>query len=551
MLKIYNTLTRKKEEFKPIEDKKVRFYQCGPTVYWIQHLGNMRAMVLADLIRRSLVYLGYEVNFVRNYTDVGHLISDEDTGEDKMERAARNMLYYKCYNCHKIVPSFLSISRESFKTVTLIDNKYRCPLCGKWNTLPDKSSYFYQEPKAKTPQEIAEKYIKVFEDDIHDLNVADPDLKPRATENILEIIDMVKILLEKGYAYATDLAIYFDVAKAKDYTRLSGQILEKNLAQAGKGEVEDPEKRNPADFAVWFFKAGVHKNALQTWPSPFQSPLVKKGQGFPGWHIECSAMSKKYLGNTLDLHMGGIDHIPVHHTNEIAQSEAANGVKFVNYWLHNEHLIAKSERISKSAGIEKAGDAPPEYCLGTLKEKGYDPLALRYFFLTSHYRSKQNFTWEALKSAETSLNKLRDKISNFKSIRQAQDKLQISKEKEGIDGKKGEEEKRYRDKFISAIEDDLNIPQALAIMWEIIKSDLSENEKLNLIFNFDKVFGLGLESVKKEEIIIPDEVKELIDEREDARKKKDWVKSDELRKKIFKMGFVVEDTSGGAVVRKK
>lgn len=483
MLKIFNTLTRKEEEFKPLKDDKVTFYHCGPTVYWVQHLGNMRAMVLADLMRRSLEYLGYNVKFVRNYTDVGHLTSDEDTGEDKLEKGAR---------------------REN-----------------------------------KTPQEIAEKYIKIFENDLNDLNVLEAQVKPRATEHIPEIIEMVKNLLDKGYAYATDLAIYFDVAKVKDYTKLSGQILEKNLAQAGKGEVEDTRKKNPADFALWFFKAGVYKNALQTWLSPFKSPLVRNGEGFPGWHIECSAMARKYLGNTLDFHMGGVDHIPVHHTNEIAQSEAANGVKFVNYWLHNEHLIAKSERISKSAGIEKAGNGLPEYCLGTLKEKGYDPLALRYFFLNSHYRSKQNFTWDALKSAETSLNKLRDKIIKFKS--------QIGSSEKNKD----EEEKEFNKKFTMAIEDDFNIPRALAVLWEVIKTDDLENKsKLDLIFNFDKIFGLKLEETREEKVIIPPEVEKLVEERKKARKKKDWAESDRIRKLISGMGFNIEDTAQGQKIVK-
>ncbi|MFH1030016.1 MAG: cysteine--tRNA ligase [bacterium] len=498
MLKIYNTLTRKKEEFKPIEDKKVRFYHCGPTVYWVQHIGNMRATVLADLINRSLRYLGYDVKLVRNYTDVGHLTSDEDEGEDKLEKGAR---------------------REN-----------------------------------KTPQEIAEKYIKVFEEDIRDLNVLEPEIKPRATEHIKEIIEMVKILLEKGYAYATDLAVYFDVSKAKDYTRLSRQILEKNISEAGKGEVSDKNKKHPEDFALWFFRAGKHKNALQFWESPFQSRLVKDGEGFPGWHIECSAMSKKYLGNTLDLHMGGIDHIPVHHTNEIAQSESANGVKFVNYWIHNEHLIAKSARISKSTGIETSdGEELPEYCVGTLKRKGYDPLALRYFFLNSHYRSKQNFTWEALEAAEISLNKLREKVIEFGNHLSDKEKLEIGNWKLGNNTSLNPPLSRgeIKRKFIEAIEDDFNMPQALAVMWEVVKSELTPKEKLDLIFDFDKILGLKLEEAEEEKIEIPEEVMELAGEREEARKAKDWKKADKLRDKITELGFSVEDTGKGGIIKKK
>lgn len=496
MLKIYNTLTRKKEEFKPIEDGKIKFYHCGPTVYWAQHIGNMRAMVLADLIRRTLVYLGYDVKFVRNYTDVGHLTSDEDTGEDKLEKGAR---------------------REN-----------------------------------KTPQEIAEKYIKIFEDDLRDLNVMDADIKPRATEHIGEIIEMVKILLEKGYAYETDLAIYFDVSRAKDYTKLSGQILENNLDLAGKAEVGDKSKKNPQDFALWFFKAGSHKNALQFWKSPFKSGLVKNGEGFPGWHIECSAMAKKYLGDTLDLHLGGVEHIPVHHTNEIAQSESANGKKFVNYWLHNEHLTVNSGKMSKSEGAA--------WSVSEIKEKGYDPLALRYFFLNSHYRSKQNFTWEALEAAVNGLEKLRSKVVEIKKTCNKYTPLTpLYRGELGNTplttlpprrraGKRG----NLREKFILAIGDDFNVPQALAVLWEVVKSDNLENgEKLDLIFDFDRVFGLKLESVKKEDAEIPEDAQMLVCEREHARKNKDWVRADELREEIEKKGFYLEDSNGKSVIRKK
>lgn len=532
MLKIYNTLTKKKEEFKPIDDGRVKFYHCGPTVYWVQHIGNMRAMVLADLINRSLRYLGYDVKLVRNYTDVGHLTSDEDEGEDKLEKGAR---------------------REN-----------------------------------KTPQEIANKYIKVFEEDIRDLNVREPEVKPRATEHIKEIIEMVKILLEKGYAYTTNLAVYFDVSKANDYTRLSGQVLEKNISEAGKGEVSDKNKKHPADFALWFFKAGKHKNALQFWESPFESPLVENGEGFPGWAIECSAMSKKYLGNTLDLHMGGVEHIPVHHTNEIAQSESANGVKFVNYWLHNEHLNVNGGKMSKSEGTA--------WSLAEIKEKGYDPLVLRYFFLGSHYRSKQNFTWEALDAAEVSLRKLRERIIEMRKGSEGR--------KEGVERRqtilnypldkkrhseprmlRGEESHGARNgcgnahfaagsftpqsgvqddanlnsplsrgeikrKFIEAVEDDFNIPRALAVMWDMIKSDLDDKEKLELVFDFDRVFGLRIEEVKEVKEELPEEVMALVRAREAARSAKNWARADEIRDKILNLGFSVEDTEKEAVVKR-
>lgn len=462
MLKIHNTLSRKKEDFKPLQ-KEVSFYQCGPTVYWVQHIGNLRAMVLADLMVRSLEYLGYKVKFVRNYTDVGHLISDSDEGEDKMEKASK-----------------------------------------KENLSPD---------------EIAGKYIGIFENDLKDLNVKEPWKKPRATGYIKEMQEMVQVLLDKGFAYVTDLAIYFDVSKVKDYTKLSGQDLSKNLAQAGKGEVSDSGKKNPADFALWFFKTGVHKDALQTWKSKFNGG---EKQGFPGWHLECSVMAKSLLGNTLDLHLGGVEHIPVHHTNEIAQSESANGVEFVRYWLHNEHLLVDNKKMSKSDGTS--------FCLEDIKKKGFDPLVLRYLFLQAHYRSKQNFTWKALESAKISLGLMRGRVS-------------------GYAGKKGKVDEKFKVKFIQALEDDFNIPQALAVAWDLLKSGLSNADKLSAILDFDKVLGLGLNDIKKQEI--SSEIKDLAEKRLLARKEKNWKESDRLREEIEKMGFVVEDSKEGYDLKKK
>jgi cysteinyl-tRNA synthetase len=348
-IKLYNTLTRRKETFKPIKKNTVSFYHCGPTVYWTQHIGNMRGMFCSDIVVRTLNYSDYQVKHVRNYTDVGHLTSDQDEGEDKIEKSARQ--------------------------------------------------------EKLSPQEIAEKYIKIFEKDTRALNLLEPTFKPRATQCIQEMIAMAQVLLDQGYAYSTDLALYFDVSKAKNYTQLSGQKLEEKLKGAGQAEVSDSQKKNPADFALWFFKAGRHKNALQYWSSPFKSPLVKNGQGFPGWHIECSVMANKYLGQTIDIHLGGIEHIPIHHTNEIAQSESANGVKFVNYWLHNEHLLVNNKKMSKSAGTA--------YSLDGIKEKGFNPLAFRYLLLQAHYRSKQNFTWPVMKSAQKGFNNLINQIKEL------------------------------------------------------------------------------------------------------------------------------------------
>ena len=469
-MKLYNTLTKKLEEFKPIKKGKVKLYHCGPTVYWTQHIGNLRGMFCADLAVRTFKYLGYKVKHVRNYTDVGHLTSDEDEGEDKIEKRARL-------------------------------EKLR-------------------------PEEIAEKYIKIFEQDTQELNMLEPTVKPKATEHIKEMIEMAQILLDKNYAYATDLAVYFDISKAKDYTKLSGQVLEKNIQGAGKSEISDPQKKHPSDFALWFFKAGAHKNALQYWPSPFNSPLVKNGQGFPGWHIECSAMSKKYLGNTLDIHMGGIEHIPVHHTNEIAQSESANGVKFTNYWLHNEHLLVNNKKMAKSEGTG--------YSLSEIKEKGFNPLSLRYLFLTAHYQSKLNFTWKSLQASQNALNKLYDfmksdtVIARSEATKQSRIYAQITRD--------------YEKQFQSALENNLDTPKALAIIWEMIKSkEIDYGDKKTALLKFDKVLGLGLDKIKKEEIIISDDIKELIKQREEARKNKDWRKADKLRDEIKKRGLAVKD----------
>ncbi len=409
VLNLYNTLTRKKEIFKPIKNGEVLFYQCGPTVYWTQHIGNLRAMVLADFIRRTFLYNNYKVNFVRNYTDVGHLVSDGDTGEDKMEKG---------------------VKREGL-----------------------------------SPTEIANKYIKIFEDDNKDLNTLEPSHKPKATEYIKEMQAMIQTLLEKGFAYNTDLAIYFDISKVENYTKLSGQNLEKNREGAGVSDTEDSQKKNSADFALWFFRAGKHENAIQYWPSPFNSPLVENGNGFPGWHIECSAMSKKLLANTIDIHMGGIEHIPVHHTNEIAQSESANGVPLANYWLHNEWLMVNNGKMAKSEGTS--------YSLAELKEKDFNPLALRYFFLQANYRSKQNFTWEAMPSAQTGYDRL---IKNINSLGATVGKI----------------DDNFRTEFNEKINNDFNTPQALALVFAVLKSKLADEDKLATILDFDKVLGLNL-----------------------------------------------------------
>lgn len=467
-LYLYNTPSRKKELFKPIKNGEILFYQCGPTVYWTQHIGNLRAAVLGDIIRRIFEYNDYKVKFVRNYTDVGHLVSDEDTGEDKMEKG---------------------VKREGL-----------------------------------SPKEIADKYIEIFENDVSDLNISEPSEKPRATKYIKEIQTLVQNLLDKGFAYATDLAIYFDISKVKDYTKLSGQNLEENREGTNSGLVEDSQKKNPIDFALWFFRAGKHKNALQFWPSPFNSKLVKNGEGFPGWHIECSAMIKALLGNTIDIHMGGIEHIPVHHTNEIAQSESANDAPLAHYWLHNEWLLVNNAKMAKSEGTG--------YSLAEVKEKGFKPLALRYFFLQAHYRSKQNFTWEALRSAEIGYNRL---VSNISVL-----------------GKKiGKVNTDFKKKFLQDIIDDFNTPKALATVQELLKSNLPNEDKLATILDFDKVLGLDLKPEEKTKTKIPENIQKILNERKATRENKDWKKSDKLRDKISALGYEVKDTDKGQEIKVK
>ena len=466
-MNVYNTLTRKIEEFKPLDPDKVRFYHCGPTVYWVQHIGKLRAMTWSDLIRRSLIYLGFKVNFVRNYTDVGHLTSNQDEGEDKMEKGAK---------------------REGLK-----------------------------------PDQIAEKYIKIFDADTYKLNILPPDHKPRATQFIQEMIEMIRILLEKRHAYITEYAVYFDVSTFKNYNQLNRQKIDLNIAGMGKAKIDDQQKKHFPDFSLWFFKKGTHKNALQTWPSPW-------GAGFPGWHIECSVMAKSLLGDTIDIHMGGVEHISVHHTNEIAQSETANGVTFVKYWLHNEHLKVEGGKMAKSAGTGLT--------LSDVIEKGFNPLDLRYFYLMAHYRSKQNFTWKALVSAQITFSKLREFVI---SLRKQTSRQQLSQEKlSQLD--------QFRQDFVTSISNDFQIPQAVAVMWMMLKSNLPSQDKLDLLYEFDQIFGLKLSDISEENI--PEEIQRLAQDREETRKKGDFVTSDKIRKQITDKGFLIEDLQEGFKIKK-
>ncbi len=455
---------RKKQVFKPISPGQVNLYACGPTTYSYAHIGHFRAYIFVDTLVRMLRYNGLKVKHVMNITDVGHLTSDADTGEDKMEKAA--------------------------------------------------------EEEKKTAWEIAEFYTKDFFNVMEKLNVRRPDIVCKATDHIQDMIALVKKIEKNGYTYKTSDGIYFDTSKLSDYGKLAGLNI-KELKEGARIE-KNPEKKNPTDFALWKFAKEDEKRQMK-WNSPW-------GQhSFPGWHIECTAMSMKYLGEVYDIHTGGIDHIPVHHTNEIAQAEAATGKEFVHYWLHNEFVTINGEKMSKSKGnIFKMSD---------IEEKGFDPLSFRYLFLTAHYRSKINFTWESLEAAEKTLNTLREHIR----LLQENDIGKTNK-------KKLEE---YKIKFLEFINDDLKTTEALSLTWKLIRDEkeISNKDKLELILEFDKVLGLKLDKVNSEEKI-PENIQKLIGEREDARKNKDYKKSDEIRDKIRKMGFELQDVKDGIKVRK-
>lgn len=469
MLKFFNSLNRVKEEFVPQKDKIVKIYTCGPTVYDYAHIGNLRTYIFEDLLIRTLLFNGYKVNHVINITDIGHLTSDADAGEDKMMKA---------------------IKREGL------------------------------EPTVDSMKKLANKYTMAFMEDLQKLNVFQITNKKyqvryvKASEHVKEMIKLVKILLEKDFAYETEQAIYFDVMKFKDYTRLSGQKLEDKKVGVRAEVKEDLAKKHPADFALWFKKIGRFANHIMTWTSPW-------GDGFPGWHIECSAMAMKYLGKTLDIHCGGIDHINVHHTNEIAQSEAVTGQPFSRFWMHSEFLDINKLKMSKSSGTFIR--------LQDLLDKKYNPLAYRYLCLGTHYRQKLNFSYEALDGAQNALNNLYREIRNLK--------------------KNKEKNKNFVEKFIKSVNDDLNLPKALALVWELLK--LKDENSLESLFEVDKILGLNLEDKYLEKDEIPQEVLDLVKKRETARKMKNWLESDILRDKIAKLGWIVEDTAQGSKLLKK
>jgi len=463
MLSFYNSLSHRKEKFNPVRKSVVHLYACGPTVYDLQHIGNFRTYIFDDILRRTLEYNGYKVRQVINITDVGHLTSDADTGEDKIQAAAKK--------------------------------------------------------RRKTAWQVARLFENQFKKDLEKLNIKSPFLFARATDHIKEQIALVKKLEKKKYTYLIpDDGLYFDTSKLRDYGKLVPSRL-KGIKPGARIKVVKG-KRNPTDFALWKLSPKGEKRDME-WQSPW-------GKGFPGWHIECSAMSTKHLGQPIDIHTGGIEHIPIHHTNEIAQSEAATGKKFVNYWLHGEHLLVNGRKMSKSL--------KNFYTLEDLKKKELNPLSFRYLTLNAHYRSKLNFTWKGIEAAANGLDALYHEVARLATEVKSQIPHRKSQDFQVI---------AYKDAFRDVINDDLNTPKALAIIWDLIgDKDVKAKNKLKLFFKFDEVLGLKLkEAIKLSHP--PVKIASLAKEREKYRTNKQFVQADRLRKKIESLGYTVEDTPQG------
>ncbi len=459
-MRLYNTLNRCVEEFKPIQEGQVSMYCCGPTVYSYAHIGNLRTYLNEDFLHRTLERAGYTVHHVMNITDVGHLTSDEDTGEDKMLKAAE----------------------QEKMDVLALARKYE--------------DFFFEEEK--------------------DLNIIRPEKVCRATEHVQDMIEFVKKLEEKGLAYVAGGNVYFDTMKFGHYGELSHKDIDG--LQHGARVEEDTNKRNPTDFVLWFTSSKFENQILQ-WDSPW-------GRGYPGWHIECSVMSSKYLGERIDIHCGGVDHVSVHHENEKAQSEGCFGHKWVNYWVHNEFLQLKDMKMSKSLGNILT--------IPALKEKGYNPLAYRYLAMTAHYRSLLQFTWEALDVAQKSYDNLKARV------------IEIKKDLTGIVD--NEKKKNALDKFDHALFNDIAMPQALAVMWEVVKdSDLNNATKWTILLDMDKVLGLNMDQMQEEKVEIDSELQALLDARKIARQEKNWAKSDEIRDSLKAKGWTVKDLPDGTV----
>ena len=471
-MNIYNTLTHKIEKFVPNEPGKVSMYTCGPTVYHYAHIGNLRSYIMEDVLEKYLRYDGYDVKRVMNITDVGHLTSDGDTGDDKMLKGAK---------------------REH-----------------------------------KTVMEIAKFYTDAFFEDCKKLNIKRPDVVEPATGCISDFIKVISALMDKGYAYEAGGNIYFDTSKLKEYYVFHNFNEEDLEVGVREGVEEDTNKRNKADFVLWFTKSKFDDQELK-WDSPW-------GVGYPGWHIECSCISMKHLGERLDIHCGGIDNAFPHHTNEIAQSEAYLGHKWCNYWFHILHLNTNSGKMSKSKG---------EFLtVSLLESKGYDPLVYRFFCLQSHYRKSLVFTYENLDNAKTAYNKLTARIAQLMADNKPDEVVEL------------EDCEKFKGSFKAALDDDINTSNAITVLYDVLKADTNNETKLALIEDFDKVLSLGLiEAAKKlsadGEEDIPEEVKVLVEERKAARKAKDFAKADELRDKIGELGYIVEETRQGTKIKKK
>jgi cysteinyl-tRNA synthetase len=530
-MRLYNSLTRQKEEFIPVKDKQVGLYTCGMTVYDYAHIGHGRKYVNDDVLRRTLQYLGYQVKHVQNVTDVGHLVSDEDQGEDKLEKGARK--------------------------------------------------------HGKTVWEVAEYFTRDFYKSMDKLNILRPHIICRATEHIPDQIQIIKKLVDRGLAYETEEAVYFDVTMFPNYGQMFGQKLEDKKQAVRKEVMQGEHKKNSADFTLWFKRVHRFADHVMHWDSPW-------GDGFPGWHLECSAMSLKYLGNafddhghlqlsqtqTIDIHTGGIEHLPIHHPNEIAQSEGATGHNpFVNYWLHSNHLLVDGKKMSKSLGnfyrvqdIEKSlgrsrfkaqsvnqmfrndsktheNSSKPMFNNRALNIPKFDPLALRYFYFSAHYRRELNFTWEGIAGAQTALEKLRKFMSKVKGQMSNVQRSQLSVEKLG-------KVTKWQEQFTARISDDLDMPGALATVWDMLKDNIPDYDKVDLLLDWDQVLGLKLpevESVSDIEVGQKPEVspvvKELVEQRKIARARKDWDTADRLRQQIETLGFTFEDTPHGSKVK--
>ena len=473
-LRLFNTLSKKIEVFDPVKKGKVGLYTCGPTVYNYAHIGNLRTYIFEDILQRTLEWNGYAVKRAMNITDVGHLTSDADAGEDKIDREARK--------------------------------------------------------KNITPAEIASFYTKAFLSDIKKLHIKVPPILAPATKFIPQQIEIIKQLFKKGYAYETSRAIYFDVDKFRRYGRLSGQSLKQKMVAARKEVVADPQKKNPADFVLWFKLVGKFEHHALRWQSPW-------GKGFPGWHIECSAISRNFLGQPFDIHTGGIDLIGTHHENEIAQSEAAYGKPLARYWMHGEFLLVDKAKMAKSEGNF--------FTLEDLEKKGFSPLAYRYLVLGTHYRARLNFSWESLRAAQNGLQNLYSEVHELSYHYHG---LHIKPKLNWVDAM------AYENSFEREINNDLNTPAALSRARALLRVKAPTPKKLALLKKFDRILGLNLAhamELSSAETKIPPEIYRLANQREQCRSSQQFIKADHLRNEINRLGYIVEDTPEGPVIKSK